>query len=62
MLIAGSDDGVYRLHGVRESGDLDTRKVLDPDWVSRVRAFEGISGLFVATETSLSHRRRDGSG
>lgn len=55
MLIAGSDDGVYRLHGVHESGELDTQKVLDSERVRRVRAFESIDGMFAATETGLYH-------
>ncbi|WP_246989228.1 WD40/YVTN/BNR-like repeat-containing protein [Halorientalis marina] len=55
MLVAGSDDGVYRLHGVREPGDLDVWKVLNSGRVRRVRAFEGIDGVFAATETGLYH-------
>lgn len=55
MLIAGSDDGVYRLRGVRESGDPDRQKVLDSGRVRRVRTFDGIDGVFAATETGLYH-------
>jgi hypothetical protein len=55
MLIAGSDDGIYRLRGVHESDDPDVQKLLDSGRVRRVRAFEGIDGVFAATGTGLYH-------
>jgi hypothetical protein len=55
MLIAGSDDGIYRLRGVHESDGPDVQKVLDSGRVRRVRAFEGVDGVVAATETGLYH-------
>lgn len=53
MLVAGSDDGVYRISGLDGSGGTEAEKVLDAGRVMRVRAFEGADGLFAATETGL---------
>jgi hypothetical protein len=55
MLIAGSDDGVYRLRGVHESGGPDVQKLLDSGRVRRVRSFEDFDGTFAATGTGLYH-------
>jgi hypothetical protein len=55
MLIAGSDDGVYRITDVQEQGDATAEKVLDADRVYRVRQFDSVDGLFAASESGLYH-------
>ncbi|WP_158059263.1 WD40/YVTN/BNR-like repeat-containing protein [Halorussus halophilus] len=55
MLVAGSDDGVYQLRGVLESGKTTAEKVLDAGRVMRVRQFDAVDGLFVTSETGLYH-------
>ncbi|WP_336034949.1 WD40/YVTN/BNR-like repeat-containing protein [Halobacterium yunchengense] len=53
MLLAGTDDGLYRVDG--ESGDA--RRVLDAGAVFRLRSFDGVDGAFAATETGLYYGR-----
>jgi hypothetical protein len=53
MLIAGSDDGVYRISGLLESGGTTAEKLLDADRVFRVKQFDGLDGLFVAAKSGL---------
>jgi hypothetical protein len=53
MLYAGSDDGIYRLSGVRESTDATAEKVLDADRVYRVKQVAGVDGFLATTETGL---------
>lgn len=55
MLFAGSDDGVYRVSGVTEPGDVTSEKVLDAEDVFHVDQFEGLEGLFVAAKSGLYH-------
>lgn len=60
MLIAGSDDGVYRISDVRGSGETSAEKVLDAGRVLRVRQFDALEGVFAATESGL-YRSLDGT-
>ncbi|MEF8775830.1 MAG: WD40 repeat domain-containing protein [Haloarculaceae archaeon] len=55
MLIAGSDDGLYRLEGVLAAGAASVEQVLESDRVKRVRSFDGIDGVFAATASGLYH-------
>lgn len=55
MLVAGSDDGVYSLSGVREANETTAERVLDSGRVFRVRQFDALDGIFVATESGLHH-------
>lgn len=57
MLVAGSDDGVYRIADVREPGETTAEKVLDSGRAFRVRQFDALDGLFAATESGLYHSR-----
>ncbi len=54
MLFAGSDDGVYRVEGVR-AGETSVERVLAADRVYRVRQFEGVPGLLATAESGLYH-------
>lgn len=54
MLIAGSDDGVYRVDGV-DTGDATVEQVLDAGAVMRLRTFGGVDGIFAASRTGLYH-------
>lgn len=60
MLIAGSDDGVYRIAGTTEGDETTAEKVLDAGRAMRVRQFDALEGLFAATETGL-YRSTDGT-
>lgn len=53
MLIAGTEDGAYRVTGVTDSRDIAVQKVLDAPRVERVRRFAAVDGLFAATEAGL---------
>ncbi len=53
MILAGSDDGVYRLAGIDTPNAA--RKVLDAGRVMRLRAFDALPGVFAATRTGLYH-------
>lgn len=53
MLIAGTDDGAYRVTGVTDSRDIEIQKVLDAPRVERVRQFDAVEGLFAAAKTGL---------
>jgi hypothetical protein len=55
MLLAGNDDGVYRIDGVRESETSSAEKVLDAGRVVHVERFDGADGLFAASESGLFH-------
>ncbi|WP_232685757.1 sialidase family protein [Halobacterium zhouii] len=55
MLLAGSGDGLYRLTGVGRAAETNAQQVLDAGAVARVRTFEGVDGVFAATETGLYH-------
>jgi hypothetical protein len=54
MLIVGSDDGVYRVTGLDEP-DPDVTRGPETGRVRRGRDFEGLAGVFAATETGLYH-------
>lgn len=53
MLIAGTEDGVYRVTGITDTRDAAVQKVLDAPRVERVRQFDVVDGLFAATEAGL---------
>jgi hypothetical protein len=55
MLYAGSDDGVYRTEGIDKPGEVTTEQVLESGRVYRVRRFDGLDGLFAASESGLYH-------
>ncbi|NHN43353.1 glycosyl hydrolase [Halorubellus sp. JP-L1] len=60
MLYVGSDDGAYRLAGVRDANGDDTattEQVLESGAVMRLRRLDdvGSGGLFAATATGLYH-------
>lgn len=55
MLYAGSDDGVYRIEGIDKPGEVTTEQVLESGRVYRVRRFDGLEGLFAASESGLYH-------
>ena len=57
MLVAGSDDGAYRITDVRESDATTAEKVLDAGRTFRVLRFDPLPGLFAATESGLYHSR-----
>lgn len=61
MLIAGTEDGAYRVTGVTESRDTDVQTVLDAPRVERVRQFDAVDGVFAGTAAGLyyAHRGRD---
>src|SRR6056297_1197062 len=56
MLLAGTEDGVYRAEGPRFD---DAEQVLESDRVMRVRRFDGWDGVFAATKSGL-YRSTDG--
>ncbi|MFB6152710.1 MAG: WD40/YVTN/BNR-like repeat-containing protein [Halodesulfurarchaeum sp.] len=53
MLLAGSDDGVYRVSGALSDEAMDGERLLDAHRVVRVRGFDAIPGVFVAAESGL---------
>ncbi|MEF8830558.1 MAG: WD40 repeat domain-containing protein [Halobacteriales archaeon] len=55
MLVAGSDDGVYRIADVDDADGRVAEKVSDAGRVMRVRTFDGGVGVFAASETGLYH-------
>lgn len=55
MLYAGSDDGVYRIPGVGADTHGSTEHVLEAERVFRLRQFDGLKGLFAATQGGLYH-------
>jgi hypothetical protein len=55
MLLAGSEEGLYRLADVGESEATNAQNVLDAGAVERVRQFEGFDGVFAATRSGLYH-------
>jgi hypothetical protein len=54
MLIIGSDDGVYRVTDI-DGSDQNAVRAHDTGRVRRVRDFDGVGGVFAATETGLYH-------
>lgn len=54
MYLIGSDDGIYRLSAGADSPEDPTR-VAATGRVKRVRTFDGVAGVFAATETGLYH-------
>lgn len=59
MLLIGSDDGVYQLRHFETDGEPTAKHVHDSGRVRRVQTFEGVDGVFAATETGL-YRSLDG--
>ncbi|WP_459192887.1 WD40/YVTN/BNR-like repeat-containing protein [Halosimplex sp. J119] len=55
MLLAGSDDGVYRLSDLDGPAETTAAQVLDSGRVLRLRTFDGLDGIFAATKTGLFH-------
>ena len=55
MLIAGTDDGVYRLDGIDDAAGATVRKLLDTTGVMRLRTFDAFDGVFAATAAGLFH-------
>lgn len=55
MLIAGSDDGVYRCPNDQSVGNATAVQTLDSGRVMRVRTFDAFDGVFAATTTGLFH-------
>lgn len=58
MLIAGTEDGAYRVTGVTGPRDIDVRKVLDAPRVERVRQFDAVDGVFAGTAAGLYYARQ----
>ncbi|MFC6962604.1 hypothetical protein ACFQL7_08200 [Halocatena marina] len=59
MILVGSDDGVYHISDVEMSTGGKATKTLDSERVMRLRQFEGVDGVFAATNTGL-YRSLDG--
>lgn len=55
MLIAGTDDGVYRLDGIDDENGATVRELLDATGVMRLRTFDAFDGVFAATAEGLFH-------
>lgn len=53
MLVAGAEDGVYRVTGITDPGDTVVEKTLDKPRVERVRHFDAVDGVFAGTATGL---------
>lgn len=53
MLVAGTEDGAYRVTGLSDARDTVVRRVLDAPRVERVRQFDAVDGVFAATEAGL---------
>ncbi len=54
MLLAGSDDGVYRLRNLPDD-EPTVEQVLEAGRVKRLVSFEHVAGVFAATATGLYH-------
>jgi|GEM_PF-464091 len=54
MLLAGSDDGVYRIDGLL-AGRAEPTRVLESERVFRVEQFPELPGVFAATASGLFH-------
>lgn len=55
MLLAGSEDGLYRLRNIDGPDDPTVETALDAGTIMRLRAFDAFDGVFAATETGLYH-------
>ncbi|WP_436911057.1 WD40/YVTN/BNR-like repeat-containing protein [Halosimplex marinum] len=55
MLLAGSDDGVYRFPDRDGPTDRTAERTLASGRVMRLRTFDGLDGCFAATTTGLFH-------
>ncbi|MEF8808801.1 WD40/YVTN/BNR-like repeat-containing protein [Natronomonas sp.] len=55
MLLAGSEDGLYRLTNVDGPDDPTVETALDTGAVMRIRSFDVFDGVFAATTTGLYH-------
>lgn len=60
MLLIGSDDGLYRMTDF-DGSEPNVTRVYETGRVRRIRTFEGLAGVFAATETGLYHSH-DGAG
>lgn len=54
MLYAGSDDGVYRLADI-DDDEASVEQVLTGERMFRVRQFDGVEGIFAASDDGLYH-------
>jgi hypothetical protein len=54
MLLAGSDDGVYRIDGL-PAGAAEPTQVLESDRAFRVETFPSLPGVFAATASACYH-------
>lgn len=55
MLFAGSNDGVYSLNDIKDSGKTTVEQALDTSAVRRLLQLDGFDGLFAATASGLYH-------
>ncbi|QLH81160.1 WD40 repeat domain-containing protein [Halosimplex pelagicum] len=55
MLLAGSDDGVYRLPDLDGPAERTAERTLASGRVMRLRTFDALAGAFAATTTGLFH-------
>lgn len=53
MLVAGTEDGVYRVTGITDGRETVVEKTLDEPRAERVRQFDAVDGVFAGTETGL---------
>lgn len=53
MLVAGTEDGAYRVTGVTDARDIQVQKVLAAPQVERVCQFDAVDGVFAATGDGL---------
>jgi len=53
MLLAGSDDGVYRIDGIETTDDLRAERVLEADQLYRICRFDAVEGVFATAESGL---------
>lgn len=55
MLLAGSDDGIYRIAGVTTDDDTRAEKLFDADQLYRLRRFNAVEGVFATAESGLAY-------
>lgn len=53
MLMAGTEEGLYRVSSVANGGKSMVEQVLEAGAVMRVRTFDDDNGIFAATESGL---------
>jgi hypothetical protein len=55
MLLAGTENGLYRITSIDAPGESAVEQALDAGAVMRVRSFDSFDGVFAATTTGLYH-------